>query len=405
MNHKHFYHGLLLALPLLLAACADFDDATQPVDVTVQVVQPQDFTTGADLSGKTVTMATGTQTISQLTDASGRASFTGIVPDVYTLSTSWTMTGDEYRAATGATGTVRGATVSGALTQRMITGGETLQLPTNVSVDRDLVIGKVFYASSKDLNKKSYMAGKYIELFNQSDDSLDVSGLYIGLTETESTPAYTLANLQTVFADSVCLLKQVYRIPATEPHWVAPGGTVIICNSAIDHTTNDTLESDLSSADFEVKDVKGKYVNNPAVPAMDLIYNIYNGTSIMNLLQSGPCGVVIFRTDEDVSAWPKVYAYGKSKGKQFLCCPVSLVIDGVEALKYKTSGIDVKTKRLVDAIDAGYTNINAASGWNGEVIYRKTQSTTGSHRILVDTNNSSNDFSVSSKIKPREYDQ
>lgn len=403
-NIKHISRWLMLAAMTMLTACADFDDATQPVSVEVQVVRPESFSAETSLEGKTVTMTVGTQTISQTTDASGLATFTGIVPDVYSLSTSWTLTADEYRAATGTTGVVRSATVSGALAQQMITGGERLSLATNVSVDRDLVIGKVYYASSKDKNKKSYLAGKYIELFNQSDDSIDVSGLYIGLTETESTPAYTLEKISSEFADSVVLLKQVYRIPATEPYWVKPGGTVVICNSAIDHTTNDTLESNLSDADFEVKDVKGRYVNNPNVKAMEVIYNIYTGTSIMNLLQSGPVGVVIFRTDADPTQWTKVYPYGKKSGKQFLLCPVSLVIDGMEALKYKTQGIDVKTKRLVPAIDAGYTNITATSGWNGQVVYRKTQSAAGSHRILVDTNNSSNDFEVSSKIKPREYE-
>ena len=53
----------------------------------------------------------------------------------------------------------------------------------------------------------------------------------------------------------------------------------------------------------------GKYQNNPSTPAMEMIYQIYNGTSVMNLVQSGPMGVVIFRTDDDVASWQKVYPY------------------------------------------------------------------------------------------------
>lgn len=396
----------LLALLTLATACADFDDATQPATVQVQLVQPATFTGTADLSGKTVTLAIGAQTISATTDGHGLATFTGIVPDVYDISTSWTISGDEYRAATGTAEVVRSATVSGSLNTQLVTGDAPLTLATQASPDRDIIIGKVFYAGSKDLNRRNYQAGKYIELYNQSDDSIDVAGLYIGLTETQSTPAYTLDNIATKYGEGAAvLLKQLYRIPADRPHLVAPGGTVVITNSAIDHTANDTMEHNLLDADFEVKDTRGTYTNNPDTPAMEMVYQAYAGTSVMNILQGGPCGVVIFRTDDDVEQWEKVYAYGKSSGMQFLVCPTAIILDGFEALANKTKGIDVATKRLAPNIDAGYTYINAATGWSGETVYRRTASRTpAGRRILTDTNNSSNDFTVSTKIQPREYD-
>ena len=75
------------------------------------------------------------------------------------------------------------------------------------------------------------------------------------------------------------------------------------------------------------------------------------------------------------------------------------VLDGMNELERNT-------KRLFDDIDAGYTFINAASGWNGEVVYRRSSKLAADgHIILMDTNNSSADFQVSSNIKPREYDQ
>lgn len=397
----------LLALFVLLipTSCADFSDATDAVSVSVQLVQPAEFKTGGDLSGKTVSLLYGEQTISARTDASGLATFTNIVPDVYDISTSWTISGEEYAAATGSSEAVTGATVSGSVNSKLLTGSEPLTLQTNVSVDRDIVIGKVYYAGSKDNNKRNYMAGKYIELYNQSDEPVDVSGLYIGIVESESTPAYTLENLHDAFADSVILLKQIYRIPTNAHKLVEPGGTVIICNSAIDHSVNNALDHNLLDADFEVKDVAGRYQNNPATPALEMIYQMYNGTSIINILQGGSVGVVIFRTGENVGAWQKVYKYGKSSGMQWVLCPRRLIIDGMEALKNKTSGIDVSTKRLYDNIDAGYTYINATAGWSGETVYRKILKRSGKgHRILVDTNNSSNDFKVSTKIQPREYD-
>ena len=62
--------------------------------------------------------------------------------------------------------------------------------------------------------------------------------------------------------------------------------------------------------------------------------------------------------------------------------------------------------RLYADIDAGYTNIEAISGYTGEVVYRRTASIAADgHKILMDTNNSLNDFKVSTTIKPRQYDE
>lgn len=404
MNFLTKYLPLAAAF-LVTASCVDLDDATTATTLTVQLQQPADFIQPVSLAGKTVNLQLGNQTLSTQTDAAGCATFTHITPDVYSLSVTWTLTGEEYAAATGTTESVSGATVSGSLNGVLVTG-QPLTLSTSASPNRDIVIGKVYYAGSRDHNNRTYMAGKYIELYNQSDEDVDVSGLYIGILEAESTPAYTLANLHDERQDSVVLLKQLYRIPATVPHVVAPGGTVVLCNNAINHTANGPLEHDLSGADFEAKDVTGRYQNNPATPALEMVYNIYAGTSVMNLLQSAPVGIVIFRTDEDVTQWEKVYRYGKSSGNQWLLCPVRLVLDGMEALQNKTAGFDLATKRLYDRLDAGYTFINATSGWNGETVYRKTQKRAAAgHAILTDTNNSTYDFQTSTSIQPREYDQ
>jgi hypothetical protein len=72
------------------------------------------------------------------------------------------------------------------------------------------------------------------------------------------------------------------------------------------------MDHNLLDADFEVKDVQGKYQNNPETPAMEVIYNIYTGTSIMNMLQNGLGSYIIFRTDEDPTSWPTTYKYGKT---------------------------------------------------------------------------------------------
>lgn len=398
----------ILTTALLLASCIDYDAATTEIAVRVQLTMPSEFTGNAGMAGHEIVLQQGTTRLQATTDAEGVATFTNLIPDIYDISCSWEITSDQYRQLTqqelnGGTS----CTIAGSLNSHLISKEQTIELATNLSINRDILIGKIYYAGSKDNNNRTYMPGKYLELYNNSNSAVDVAGYYIGLIEAESKQAYTLDNLHEAFADSVVLAKQIFRIPADKPYLVQPGGTVLIVNSATDHTDNNDMESDLSDADFEAKDMSGRTQNNPATPALELIYTMYPSISNMNLIQSGPCAVVIFHTDEQIADWQLTYPYGKTSGSQWKLVPKRLIIDGVEALANKVTGIDVSTKRLYADIDAGYTNIEARSGWTGEVVYRRTADKRGAdgHKMLVDTNNSSNDFHVSTTIKPRQYDE
>lgn len=391
-----------------LTSCVDYSDATTETMARIQLLMPEEFVNTTDLSNHEIIMQQGEKRLTAITDAEGIATFKNIIPDVYDISCSWELTADDYHKLTGDDQVVSGCTVSGSLNSHLIKEDQTIPLSTQLSINRDIIVSKIYFAGSKDENNRPYDAGKYVELYNQSDKDVDVSGLYIGLVEAESTQAYTLDNLHEAFADSVVLVKQIFRIPADTAYMVAPGGTVLLVNSAIDHTPNCGQEADLTNADFEAKDVSSRPVqNNPATPALELIYTMYSSISIMNLVGSGPCGIIIFRTDEDVSTWPLTYPYGKTSGNlQWMLVPKRYIIDGVDVLRNKATGVDVTSKRLYDDIDAGYTYINAVSGRNGEIVYRKTSKKAPDGRlILSDTNNSSNDFQISSTIKPRKYDE
>lgn len=390
----------ILTVALVFSSCVDYSDALEAVTAKVQLQLPDELNGHMTLEGHTVSLQLNGVTYSAQTDAAGVATFSNIVPDVYNISASWDITSSEYNRITGSSQVINGATVSGSLNSQLINGSGPLLLTTTLSVKRDIVISKIYAAGSKDNNNKRYVAGQYIELYNQSNDSVDVAGLYIGLLETDVPQAYTLENLKTNYADSVVLVKQVFRIPTDKSYKVAPGGTVLLVNSAIDHSLNSPLEHSLLNADFEAKDVKGKMLNNPEVPALQNVFNIYSGISYMNILTTGQ-GVVIFRSSADISQLKLTYKFGKTSGTQYGLLPKRYIIDGVDFLRHKATGTDVGEKRLYNDIDAGYISINATAGLSGEVIYRKTASTSvGGHSILMDTNNSTNDFQVSTSVTP-----
>jgi hypothetical protein len=233
-----------------------------------------------------------------------------------------------------------------------------------------------------------------------------VGGLYIGLLESTSPQPYTLNNLHEDYQDSVVVVKQIFQIPDDKPFLVAPGGTVLLTNSATDHSDVNSMEYDLTGADFESKDETGSMINNPATPALITTFSIFAKNATMNLMQGGPCGVIIFRTNEHPTDWQHTYGYGKTSGTlYYLLVPKRVILDGVDYLKNRPTGIDVSSKRLYPEIDAGYTHIEATGGYTGEVVYRRTaKKNADGRKILMDTNNSQNDFKVSTTIKPREYD-
>ena len=384
-----------------LSSCLSSDDQTQPITIYVNVENPSGLSglTG----GQTVSLisSTGYNYIAQ-TDADGTATFTNVIPDIYNVSASWSITSDQYMEATGETVQHGTYVLSGALANQVLIDDATrLTLSTNCSRKQSVLISKVYYAGCKDNNNKNYLAGRFVELYNNSDEAVDVAGMYLCLMESGSTPAYIIST-QTDYI----YIKQVFQFPDEGHHILQPGEHILVTNSAVDHTENAAADYDESNADFECKsNVNNAPANNPATPAMKLIWTAFATIPNMNLVQGGPCGIALIETEEDPAQWEPVYADGKSSGIQQLKAPAKYVVDGVDILKYRSDGtVDVSTKRFYDYIDAGYTNINAVNGYNGEVVYRVVESWTDDGRALLkDTNYSLDDWACTTGINIGEY--
>ena len=398
-------HQILFVGLTVLTGCVDFNDTTPPVTATVQLVRPDAFVNMDDMSGLTVTMQSDETIVTAQTDAAGLVVLAGLAPGTYNVSVSASINHEQYEQYTGQpAGSAIDFIMTATLNQQALSSSATLSLPLMVYPKETLIIGKIYSSNSK-ISGGSYSIGKYIELYNNSDEEVDAAGLYIGLLESESTIAYKVYPYSEAVTPDTLHMKQVFRIPAEQSVMVAPGGTLLLVNSAIDHSSQNEYERDLRGADFEAKDANKKIPNNNDVPALELIYSTYSAISCMNLGQGGPVAVTLFRTDEDVTNWSVVYAQGKTKGNRFLRVPKSAVIDGVDVVKNKAqTGPDINSKRLFEEIDACYTFVNTAAGTTGERLVRKTLSVTpDSRKILQDTNNSLNDFVCTDTISPRNY--
>ena len=136
----------------LLSGCVDYNDEAKAISTTIQINAPVEFTAGGNLSGKTVTLTSNSgNTLTAKTDDKGMAEFHQIIPDVYTISTSWDIDQAEYTAATGkAASEGYFATISGNSNNQLIKSDDKISLNTNLVAGASLLISKMYYAGSKD---------------------------------------------------------------------------------------------------------------------------------------------------------------------------------------------------------------------------------------------------------------
>ncbi len=284
----------------------------------------------------------------------------------------------------------------------------------------DLVISKVFYSASKKASGSgNYTFDQYVEIYNQRDEDVEIQGMYLALFETENkTSAYTIANLETdpdvkSALSGKLVVKQIFQIPGDKTYTIGAGKSIIICNSAIDHTSLATVGHDLSGADFEVKTTNANYPHNEAVPAMNLIYSAFSAVDYMQFVASGlsSAGVMLLKNNASsiVTAEDKlVTPFGKpTSTTRYALANLYYSIDVVEIIgNNKTSGIDATLKRVNDTYDKGMASTIGTGGGIGETVYRKTAFVMPDGRkVLYDTNNSTTDFTSNTTIQPRAFDE
>ena len=374
---------------LCLISCVDQTPQLPIEEFSIKFSMPKDFGDTLQYAGQTVLLKGNRMNYSAKTDSTGRVVFKNIIPGIYDISTNQKFTNEI---------SLVGDTLQFGLFKK-----DSLTMKLNKSIKENLIISKVYASGTKDNNNKNYVADRYIEIFNNSDETqyLD-STIYLGFVEAESVIAFpAAANPGYVFA------RQIFRFPLKDKVFpVPPGGSVVITNSAINHTQYSPNSVNLQNADFEAKNTT--FSNNPNVREMELIYSAFPSLIYMNLINGGDNGAFLFKTRESVRNFPIFYIPGKETGNRYMRVPIEYVFDGVETLKnYVTTGPKPNTKRLQSFVDAGYMYITALSGYTHESIERRVDKSkaTTSRYYLMDTNNSSNDFRTVTDPTPRKYDK
>ena len=272
----------------------------------------------------------------------------------------------------------------------------------------NFVIEEIYIAGSIFPSRVPYNEDKYMIITNNSDEVLYADGL--AFWESEFQPIDKV-DYEPNIIDKAVAVKAFYVIPGSgKEHPVAPGKSIIVCESAFDHTTICKDAVDLSKADFEWYDptvaVMAESINNPEVTDM---INYFSASPLAWSLDNK--GATVFGL-----AYPPVsqeeylrdYVYNYSYKR---------IVLGLGEVEYKNNfAMKVPNEWIVDCVavsmpknhewlpispklETGWTWVSKFVGdapdedRYGYGIRRKQEPTKpGERKRLVDTNNSTNDF-------------
>jgi len=400
--HNLLKYSLLLLLLMAINACRVEADLVAVSKVIVTVKMPESVKDDIRFGNKTVTIRSQRLTYTVQTNEQGIAEFKNIVPDIYNVYASWDLDSEEYEAISDSLVESKEALISGILSQIKIFEEDSILLETLLSEKQSLLISKVYAWGTKDNNNSRYDADGYIEVFNNSDEIQYLDSIYLALLEGDSPMAFPAA-----LFPATLHARQIYQFPGTGKQYpIAPGKSVLICNSARDHTVGASTSVNLQASEFEFKG--DKYPNSDAAIAMKQIFTSYLAIKEINFQPGANHCLCLFKTDKNVKDFPLDYVPGKTGGIQFMRFDANDVFDGAEILKYRPDGLFKNYKRFQKFIDAGYISISNTSGLNHESVERKidTQRSSAAGRIyLKDTNNSQEDFVNVADPTPKKYDK
>lgn len=269
----------------------------------------------------------------------------------------------------------------------------------------DFIIQEVFFTGTLYPTGKQYNGTGYVRIYNNTDHVLYADGLAFMESKFSTTQKYDytpdlLSSHMTVHA--------IYVIPGSgQEHPVAPGESLILCDTGIDHRLVNPNAFDLSHADFEWYDVSSSPSNldidSPIVPNLDKWYCYTNSFFILHNRGFKAWALARIPLDKETFLIENLYEY-----KYTMVLPAGTFPMSQTAYK-------VPNEWIVDAVNASVAseyvwNVTDASldrGYTycGEIDHDKTRyfksvrrkllyKTSDGRCVLKDTNNSTVDFNA-----------
>lgn len=417
MNKTIRFAALALAALLSFAACEKSDD--NQTSLTVSVKMPADFPSTAPAFSGDVTITNTTMgKIYTVKAENGVAEFNKVYQGVYDVLVSGGLTAEEFKTA--APELAKGSDIllngNAANVQVVKDGsGNSVEIQLTWAVKSDLLISRMFTEGTKNNAGNSVNYPKYWEIYNNTENTIYLDGLCIAQAHGNSTSKnpcelYTKYQNEATYASRIARLDGTHGVTTNIP--LEAGKSVVIAwnahNFIIPENTEGatdkcTMTVDLSGADYEIESTGyfwNTYGDNANVPNLKAVYDCLPNAGFLQMTQAV---FIFFATEEEIDGWATgtdATSYTSASQQNWAAkrVPNEIIIDAVETVKTGAS----QQKRIPDALDAKGVEALANMGY---IFDRKIQYITADGRkVLLDTNNSVNDFVAVGSSDPDNYD-
>jgi len=384
-----------LALPFF--SCSD-EPVVPTVEASIEIVRPEGIDDLQILKETVVFRNLSSGEEMRFDSTEGLAIPVGIYECSYEAEATYVNAGDEESAV------VEGRLIGNAESVQVTAAGFKLVLPVYLSVDKDdFIFEEIFFTGTRRASGSSYIGDTYFKIYNNTDHVLYADGLAICESKFKSTQFYTYT--PDIRQDEMTV-HAIYVIPGNgTEHPVAPGESLVICDTGIDHRISNPNSFDLSDADFEWYDESTNPshtdIDSPTVPNLDkwycytlTVFVPHNRGFSSFALARIPIGKEAYLSDYYYDYEYTIYVPAGTfpmSGSAYRL-PNEWIVDGVNC--------SVETDRqwnvLPPSIDAGWTHCGAMDSDENRFfksIRRKMLYLMDDGiRVLKDTNNSTADF-------------
>lgn len=384
-----------LALPFF--SCSD-EPVVPTVEASIEIVRPEGIDDLQILKETVVFRNLSSGEEMRFDSTEGLAIPIGIYECSYEAEATYVNAGDEESAV------VEGRLIGNAESVQVTAAGFKLVLPVYLSVDKDdFIFEEIFFTGTRRASGSSYIGDTYFKIYNNTDHVLYADGLAICESKFKSTQFYTYT--PDIRQDEMTV-HAIYVIPGNGTEYpVAPGESLVICDTGIDHRISNPNSFDLSDADFEWYDESTNPshtdIDSPTVPNLDkwycytlTVFVPHNRGFSSFALARIPIGKEAYLSDYYYDYEYTIYVPAGTfpmSGSAYRL-PNEWIVDGVNC--------SVETDRqwnvLPPSIDAGWTHCGAMDSDENRFfksIRRKMLYLTDDGiKVLKDTNNSTADF-------------
>ena len=301
---------------------------------------------------------------------------------------------------------------NGTADKVVVTERRIVDLPLSHSTAGTLVIKELYTGGcSKAPEEGTYQSDQYVIIHNNDTETEYLDSLCFGTLSPYNSTAvnnwveYDPVTGETVFPDFAPVVTVVWQLPGSGKSFpLGPGeDAVIALRGAVDHTAQYPLSVNLNRPDVFVCYNPTYFPNTLYHPAPgDKVSPeryakvvIKTGQANANTVSLASPTFVLFRSEglpiEEYVLQPDVVQTTPgNSADRVVKVPYSWIVDGVEVFDGRSSG---NKKRLSPAADAGFVALSDI--FKGHTVRRKVDeaaSAENGFEVLMDTNNSSNDF-------------